>query len=272
MFNIIKESFKITNANIVIATPLIFFSLISSLYLIFSSSGSQIGLLFSGLLFFLMIGAFLSGWFMMIAKAVKEPEIEDNKLITEFPSGVGEYFLNILIMVIIIIVISGGIILLTILAGKKFIGGFGVSASQFSQALATVDSMKEFVNSLNQEQLIKINEWNILFFSAMLFNYFILMFYPAAMFFKKKNPFIAFWLSLKDTFGRKFFKNIFLFFMIFIVYMIFSALTVLFGKNIIIHFILTLINFYYMTYIAILIFNYYYSNFAKIGSNIDTTV
>ena len=272
MFKIIKESFKITNSNIIIATPLIFFSLVSSLYLIFSQGGSQIGLLFSGLLFFLMLGAFLSGWFMMIMKAVKEPEIEDNKLISEFPSGVGEYFLNILLMVVIISLVTAGIIALAILAGKKYIGGFGVSAAQFGQALADVESMKKFVSSLSQEQLIKINAWNCLLFFAMVFNYFIFMFYPAAIFFKKKNPFIAFWLSLKDTFGRKFFKNIALFIMIFILYMFFSTLTVLFGNNIIVHFILTLINFYYITYIAVLIFNYYYSNFAKIGSNIDTTV
>jgi len=272
MLNIIRESFKITNSNIIIATPLIFFSLISSLYLIFSSGGTQFGLIFSGVLFFFMIGAFLSGWFMMITKAIKSPEIEDNKLITEFPSGVGIYFLPILVMIVIIFIISSIILIAAVIAGKKFIGGIGVPASEFGQALASIDTMKTFINSLTQEQLVKINAWNMLFFFTMIFNYFILMFYPAAIFFKKKNPFIAFYFSLKDTFGHKFFKNIALFLIIFVSYMILSALIVFLGKNIIVHFVLTLVNFYYMTYIGILIFNYYYSNFAKIGSNIDTTV
>ena len=106
----------------------------------------------------------------------------------------------------------------------------------------------------------------------MLFNYFILLFYPAVIFFKRKNPFIAFWISLKDTFGRKFFKNVGLFLLIMILYMIISSLMALFGKNMFIHFTLTLINFYYATFVGILVFNYYYTNFAKIGSAIDTRV
>ena len=272
MFNIIRESFKITNGNIILATPLIFFSLISSLYLIFSSGGNSIGIVLSGILFFLMLGAFLSGWFMMIIKAIKYPEIEDNKLIAEFPAGVGEYFLSVVIMVINIIIISSIIAILMFIVGKKYIGGFGISLMQLSQATANVEAMKTFVNSLSQEQLLKVNAWNLLLFFSMVINYFILMFYPAAIFYKKKNPFTALWCSIKDTFGHRFFKNIALFLLIFVSYTILSTITVLFGQNIIIHFILTLINFYYITYISVLIFNYYYSNFAKIGSNIDTTI
>ena len=71
MFKTIRESFKITNGNIVIATPLIFFSLISSLYMIFSAAGNKIGIIFSVILFFLMFGAFLSGWIYIIIRAVK---------------------------------------------------------------------------------------------------------------------------------------------------------------------------------------------------------
>lgn len=272
MFKVIRESFNITNSNIILATPLIFFSIISSLYLIFSSGGSRIGLILSVILFFLMLGAFLSGWFMMIFKAIKEPDIEDTKLISEFTSGVGEYFLPVLGMIFKIIIITAIIMILAFLAGKKFIGDVGVSYTQVTQAASGVETMKTFVDSLSQEQLIKINAWNTLFFFSMLFNYFILIFYPSAIFFKEKNPFKAFFISLKDIFGRKFFSNVGLFLLIFICYMVISVITALLGKNIIVHFILTLINFYYMTFIAVLVFNYYYSNFAKIGSNIDETV
>lgn len=272
MLKIIRESFRITNGNIVIATPLIFFSILSSLYLIFSSGGSKIGLLFSAILFFLMLGAFLSGWFMMITKAVKENETEDSALIAEFPSGVGEYFLSVLGMIIKIIIISAVIIILAALAGKKFIGDPGVSYTQVMQSASDVETMKTFVNTLTPEQLLKINAWNTLFFLTLLFNYFILMFYPAAIFFKAKNPFKAFFISLKDTFGHKFFKNAGLFLLIFLSYTIISACSAILGKNILIHFILTLVNFYYLTFVSILVFNYYYSNFAKIGSNIDTSV
>ena len=272
MFNTIKESFNITNKNIIIATPLIFFSLLSSLYLIFSSNGSSFSLIISAILFFLMLGAFLAGWFMMITKAVKDSDIEDNKLIVEFPAGVGEYFLPILGMIFKIFIISAVIMIAAYFIGKKFVGNIGIPYAQILQATGSIDSMKEFVSALNEEQLIKINLYNLIFFFAMIFNYFILMFYPAAIFFKRKNPFIAFWIALKDTFSYKFFKNAALFTMIFITYFIISLFMALMGNNIIIHFILTLLNFYYVTFIGVLIFNYYYSNFAKIGSNVDTTV
>ena len=272
MLKIIRESFKMTNENVVIATPLIFFSIISSLYLIFSSAGSNIGRLIAVILFVLMLGAFLAGWFYMIAKVVKDSENTDDKLIFEFPSGVGEYFLSGLGMIFKVTVVSLIIIVVTLLIGKKFIGGIGVSYEQFSNAISNVETMKAFVNNLSDEQLIKVNLWNALLFFGMVVNYFILMLYPAVIFFKEKNPFKAFFICLKDTFSHRFFKNIGLFLITFILYFLVSTCTAFAGRNIITHFIMTLINFYYMTFVAILVFNYYYSNFIKVGSNIDTTV
>ena len=272
MIKTIRESFKITNGNIVIATPLIFFSLISSLYMIFSAAGNKIGFIFSVILFFLMLGAFLSGWFFIIARAVKEPDVESNQLITEFPSGVGEYFLSAMGMVLQVIIIFTLIGVGVVILGKKIIDGVGISYEQLVQAASSVEATKAFVDSLNNEQLVKINMLNLLAFCSISLGYFVLMLYPAVIFFKEKNPFKAFFISLKDTFSHRFFKNAALFIFISFVYMIISLGTVLLGKNIILHFIFTLLNFYYITYSGILLCNYYYSNFIKIGSNIDATV
>ena len=271
MFNIIRESFKITNNYIMIATPLILFSLISSLYLIFSGHNSSIGIIVTVILFILMLAAFLSGWFHMVTKAVKEPDGK-NSLLPEFTAGVGEYFIPITGFMFNIFIISMVLIIGAILLGKKFIGSAGISSAELVNAMANVETMKSFASSLSDEQLLKINQWNILLFSTMIFNYFIFIFYAPAMFFKRKNPFIALWLSIKDIFSAKFFKNVGLFFMIFVTYLLLSALNALFGSNIIAHFILTLINFYYATYIVVFVFNYYYSNYAKIGSAIDKMV
>lgn len=273
MFNILKSSFKITNNFIVIATPLILFSLFASIYLILSSGGNTLSLTITAILFFLMLGAFLSGWLYMIKKAVTNPEEESkDRLIFEFPSGVGEYFLTILGMVSIIILISILMTIITVLVGKKLIGDTGITYTQFSNALISIESMKTFMASLSTEQLSKLRNWNLLITLGILINHFIIMFYSPVVFFKEKNPFKAFFITLKDTFGRKFFKNIFLFFIIFVVYIFLSVLSAFMGRNLFLHFFSTLINFYYVTYVAILVFNYYYSNFAKIGSNIDATI
>ena len=273
MFGIIRESFRITNNYISIATPLILFSLISTLYLVFSSGGNKLGLIFTLFLFFLMTGAFLSGWFYMTAQAVRSPENDENSsLISEFPAGVGEYFLSILAFLFNLILISSIIIIAVVLLGKKFIGNPGISYVQIVNASGSVEAMKTLLSSLSNEQLAKINAWNFLFMLAMFFNYFLVMFYAPSIFFKQKNPFISLFVSLKDLFCRHFFKNIALYLFISISYLCLSVISALIGSNIFIHFILTLVNFYYITFIIVLIFNYYYSNYIKIGATIDKTV
>ena len=273
MFNIIKESFSLTNKYIVLATPLIIFSLLSSVYLILSSGGRPTGLGIAFILFGLMLCAFLSGWFYMIKRILQDniPDSADT-LIAEFPSGVGEYFLSTLGLVFNTIIIFITIGVITYFAGIKFIGHIGITSTQLTNAMSSQENLKLFLNSLSDAQLLKLNAWNLLLFADMIFSYFILMFYAPTVIFKTKNPFVAFFVSIKDLFSRKFFKNIALFLLMFSSYFVLSVLTGLSGKNIFVHFFLTLVNFYYITYVAVLLFNYYYTNYAKIGSSIDTTV
>lgn len=272
MIKLFKECINLTNKYIVIATPLILFSLISSLYILFSGNGTNSGLIIAIFLCFLMLCAFISGWFYIIKKCIKEPDIDPNALITEFPAGVGEYFLPTLGLTINSLILSSIIFLGAYLAGMKLIGDIGLSANTFSVAVNSVESLKTVLASLTNEQLIKLNEWNILLFGAMCLTYFLIMFYSPAMFFKNKNPFKALFTGLKDLFSFKFFKNCILFITIFLFYTILSILTAIFGSNIIMHFVMTLANFYFLVFAAMCIFKYYYTNFVQIGGTIDTRV
>lgn len=273
MLSFIKESFKLTNKYIILATPLIFFSLISSLYILFSLGGNMMGLLVAVALFILMLTAFLSGWGYMIKLCVSEDEREEvNSLIKEFPAGVGEYFLPVLGTVLMIFIVSSVILAITYFAGMKLIGNIGIPATAFSGVFESSAALKSFLNSLTDEQLFKLNAWNLILFAGMVIEYFAILFYLPALFFKTKNPFKAFFVSLKDLFSRKFLSNVWLYILISVVYFIISLFTTLLGGNVITHFIFTLINFYYMVFAAVLIANYYYKNFVKIGGNLDKTV
>lgn len=274
MINCIKDSFKLTNKYIILATPLILFSLLSSLYILFSINGNLISLLIALVLFTLMLTAFLAGWFFMIRSCVEKPDTEDdpNALIKEFPAGVGEYFLPVLGLVFIMFIVSLVILAAAYFAGMKFIGQIGIPADAFSKALESTAALKSFLGSLTEEQLFRLNAWNILLFSAMSLTYFVVILYSPVLFFKEKNPFKAYFISLKDLFGRKFFKTLGLYLILFISYFILSVFTTIFGLNIIMHFIFTLINFYYLVFAGVLIFNYYYKNFIQIGGNLDTQV
>ena len=265
MLTCIKESFKLTNKFIILATPLILFSLLSSLYIIFSMNGNLLGLIFAFILFIMMLGAFLSGWFFMIKQAiVASEEYEDpNFLIKEFPAGVGEYFLNSLGMIINVFIVIALFLFLSYLVGMKFIGQIGISAVAFSKAVTSPEALRTFLLSLSDEQLFRLNAWNLLLLGSMIITYFVIFLYPPTMFYKEKNPFKAFLVTLKNLLSKNFFKNILLYLILFISYFLISIITTIFGSNIFAHFVLTLVNFYYMIYAAVLIFYYYSKNYVN---------
>ena len=266
MLSYIKDSFQLTNKYIILATPLILFSLLSSLYILFSVGGNLLSLLIALLLFGLMVGAFLSGWFFMIKTCVSNPEQEDpNVLLKEFPAGVGEYFLPVLGLMINTMVISVLLILVSYFVGMKLIGDIGITPEALTKGMESFAAMKTFLGSLTQEQIFKLNAWNMLLFFTMSVTYFLIMFYSPALFFKEKNPFKAYFVSLKDLFSKKFFTNFGLFLILFVSYFILSIFTTLFGTNVVMHFIFTLINFYYLVFVAVMVYNYYYKNFVQIN-------
>ena len=269
MLSYIKDSFQLTNKYIILATPLILFSLLSSLYILFSVGGNLLSLLIALILFGLMVGAFLSGWFFMIKTCVSNPEQEDpNGLLKEFPAGVGEYFLPVLGLMINTMVISVLLILVSYFVGMKLIGDIGITPEALTKGMESFAAMKTFLGGLTQEQMFKLNAWNMLLFFTMSVTYFLIMFYSPALFLKEKNPFKAYFASLKDLFSKKFFTNFGLFLILFISYFILSIFTTLFGTNVIMHFVFTLINFYYLVFVAVMVYNYYYKNFVKLDKTI----
>lgn len=273
MWKIIRESFTITNNHLALATPLILFSLLSNLYLIFSASNNIYSIICSVILFFLMVAAFLSGWGYMIKKIITKTEIEpQNTLFTDFPTGVGEYFLPATGLIINALFISVLLLSLAIIVGKHFIGNIGITTSQFVTATSSVETMRNFILSLSNEQITKLHLWNSLFFCVLSFNYFVLMFYLPTLLFRHKNPFLAYFISIKNLFSKKILSNIILLLIVMILYMLISVLTILFGRNVIIYFVLTLLHFYFITFVAVTLFNYYYNTFVKTGTIIDKTV
>lgn len=273
MFNIIKDSFNITNKYIVLATPLILFSLISSLYLIFSSNGNTISVLLALVLFYLMLAAFLSGWLFMVRKCVTNPQEDDiNAFIGEFPAGVGEYFLSMCGLIFVILFLSAIFFAVSYKLGLKYIGDVSDVYQMIFASSGSTESLQSLFLSLSAEKKVMFAKWNILIFFTMIINYFLIMFYSPAIFFKTKNPFAAFFISCKDLLGHKILKNILLFVIIFFVYFILSLISAAFVNNKIIHFVLTLVNFYYAVFAVIYVYNYYYKNFVQIGANIDTRI
>ena len=153
-----KEIFNITNRYIVLATPLILFSLISSLYLAFSMKNSPLHLIFAIILFILMASAFIAGWGQMVKTAVIEPTRKDvNSLIKEFPAGVGEHFIQSVGITHFILFFMIVIILCSFYIGIHLIGNPQISSESLTKALESAETLKAFLTSLTAEQLQILN-------------------------------------------------------------------------------------------------------------------
>lgn len=275
MIKSFKEVFNITNKYIMLATPLILYSLVSSVYLAASATGRVLNIMIAVFLFFLMTGAFIAGWFNMVKLVVSHPDSrEPNTIIKEFASGVGEYFLPSLGLLLNVLLITLLIMYLSFFVGMQTIGDVGISADAFAKAFETTEALKVFLASLTTEQLMKLNQWNVLIMSSLSFSYFLVLLYLPALFYKKKNPFMALFVSLKDLFSKKILKTFGLYFMIFSINAFISILSALFIGNVVMHFIVTLLNFYYITIVSVGVFYYYYKNFVEpqLGQNIDTRI
>lgn len=273
MLHCIKQSINLTNKNIILASPLILFSLLSSLYILFSINGSVINLIIVVVLYTLMLVTFISGWFYMIKSCVVNKNADNTSiLIKEFPVGVGEYFLSSALYLIIVFMVF--LIMLSAFSflGMKFIGSVEIEADILSKAMVSAEAFKSFLLTLSEDQLYKLSGWYFLLYMSTALGYLVIMFYAPALFFKNKNPLIAFGIAFKDLFSKNFVKNLLLFLIILISYTLLSIFTTFSGINIVLYFIFTLINLYYIVLVYVLIFEFYFSNYVRIGQFVDTRV
>ena len=271
-----QKVFNLTNKYIILLTPLILYSLFSTLYLIITASSNRLlNLIFAIFLFLLMTGAFISGWFNMIKNAIIYQErVDYNSLIKDFPSGVGEYFLTSLGAIVLIFTLILASIICSYYIGINTIGNPNVPLENLIKAFQDTATLKNFVSELTIEQISKLNLWNILILSSVSLIYFLSMLFFPTIFFKNKNPIKAFFISLKNTFSKKIFKTVGIFLIIYVANFIISLLLAIFSNNMFLHFLTTLLNFYFITIASVGIFYYYYTNFinSDIGQNIDVRI
>ena len=270
-----KNVFQITNRYMILATPLILFSLITGVYLASSAGAKIINLLIALILFLLMTACFIAGWFNMIKIAIAVPHRDEpNSLIKEFPSGVGEYFLPVLGMLVFMLIITFSISYAGYFIGLNLIGDPSINPEALVKAMENAEALKTFMATLTPEQYIKINFWNFFLLGIMTLIYYIFLLYIPALFYKTKNPFKAFFIGLKDLFSKHIIKTTGIFLLIFVVNFFISIFSVLFSGIMIMHFAITLLNFYFITLVAVGVFYYYDKTFVQpfIGQNIDELV
>ena len=274
MIKLFKDALKITNECIILATPLIIFMWALSLYIGFSklSVNSWIAALLSFITVIAMTAAFCAGWFYMVKKAISLSKqtfvLETDKskeifnLIKILPAGIGKYFASSLGMVLLfalIIAVTGSLIFKL---GMALIGNIGLDPSQISAIMSSSAGMKNFLDSLTFEQLMKLNNWNLLFISFTSLLSFILMLWVPEIIYKTRNPFIAIFKSIKKVF-QKCWKSLKLFISISLINFVLSFINTFSVVNPIIYFVMMLVYFYFLVYLVVLIFLYYDREFVE---------
>ena len=268
MLKYFTKAFKITNENIILATPLVLFLFLFSIYIGIAQSAPNNAasaiLLLLTILF--MLSAFFAGWFYMVKKAVdldkQEFIIDEDKakasfsLIKELTVGVGDYFLSFIGAFVLYVALFGLIFFVGYQLGMHFIGKVDLNINELRMAFGSTETMKTLVSSLSTQQLLKLNQWNMHILCLMSVYSFITMFWAADIVTQNKNPLFAFFNSIKFIF-KNFLPSIILFVYLSVVNFTVSMINALAMINPITYFISMLIYFYFFVYVVVLIFLYY---------------
>ena len=275
MFKLFKEAFKISYNNIIIATPLLLFLLILNIYLMIAKNAVKA--LPSTILFFatlfLMVSAFLAGWLYMVRVAVNNhinnPESEKKygsfELMKEFPVGIADYIKPFMGFSILYLILADITFISVYHIGMKFIGGVGIPIAQFVSATEAPVAMQSLIQSLTKVQLLKINYWYLLVMCSFQLFMLLTMFWPIEIMCSVKNPIIAFFKSITRVFTKP--QVILLFIGINILNLFLSLMNYVAIFNPITYFIVTMIFFYFIIYVFVLLFLYYDE---KIKGNSDS--
>lgn len=274
MGKLFKDTVGITNDNIILAFPLILFMWVLSLYVSFSRQtvNSLPLLILSSITVLVMTGAFFAGWFYMVKKAVKLSKqvfvLDTDRakatfnLLKTIPAGIGKYFLSysgmIILFVIIICIVGAGVFQL----GVNLIGKLDLNPEQLKSVLSSAADMKAFLDSLSFEQLIRLNNWNLLFLATTTVMSFLFMLWAPEIAFNTKNPFTALVNSVKKIFHR-FGRCLKLFVFLTVLNFVLSFINTFSLFNPILYFIMTVVYFYFLVYLVMLIFLYYEREFTE---------
>ena len=274
MIKLLKTSVKTTNDSIILATPLILFMwLLGSYIAITKSAVNTLPLvILSFITTVFMVAAFSAGWFYMVKKSIqlsKQVFVLDAdrakatfNILKKMPSGIGKYFLSFLGMLFFASLVVSVTGFLVFKLGMILIGSLNLDPAQLKNVLSSTADMKTFLDSLSFEQLIKLNNWNLLFLGTTSVITFLFMLWIPEIVCQTRNPFLALFRAIKKTF-KKFWSSLKLYIFISVLNLILSFISTFSLTNPLLYFVMLVIYFYFIVYIVVLLFTYYDNEFEQ---------
>ena len=274
MIKLLKNAVKTTNDSIILATPLILFMWLLGTYIALTKSAvNTIPLvILSFITTIFMIAAFCAGWFYMVKKSIqlsKQVFVLDSdrakatfNILKKMTTGIGKYFLSFLGMLFFAFLIVSVTGFLVFKLGMMLIGSLNLDPSQLKNILSSTADMKAFLDSLSFEQLIKLNNWNMLFLGTTSLITFLFMLWIPEIIWQTRNPFMALLKSIKKIF-KKFWSSLKLFLFMSVLNFLLSFISTFSLTNPLFYFVMLVVYFYFLVYIVVLLFTYYDTEFEQ---------
>lgn len=271
MIKTVKNSFILLKDNIVILQPLVLYVLIIGI-LIKPAMSMHVFNIYSILLLisiFLFTIAFIAGWFYMAKVAISNRNIvydslEDKNiaslnLLKQFFTGVGEYFLPMALTIILYVVFFIAFSFIAYKAGLHIIGKpqFDIETIKYFSGMNPEELQKYLAAaSVSDKVIISFYNWSLYFsFVSLLFSIITVFWFPI-IFYKTKNPFMAYFYNIKFTFYNILDVSIIVIFLT-LINLLLSFINIFASLNIVLSVISLLLMFVYMNYYILLVFLYY---------------
>ncbi len=274
MFKLFKDSFKVTNDCIILATPLIIFLSILGWYFTytFNAVNTIPKLILAIITSFIIVSGLLSAWLYMAKKTLalskkvilfdKDRAKELWELVLSLPRGVGKLFMPVLGAVIIYIALfASGISLITFLI-DNYIGAINFDIINIDSLFISSKELIEEINQLTDTELIAINCWYalVMIFSTII-SLLTILWVPELVY-TEKNPIKALYNSVIKLFTT-FPKSLLLFVYIAFLTITISVLNTLLMIYPLAYFLVLILYYYFLVYIIVLLFSYYEQSFIK---------
>lgn len=268
MLELIKNAFRISNDNIILGIPLIFFMWVTVVYISYAqyAATSFPGRLLAIITILLMLGAFMAGWFYMVKKAIKLSKKEfvmDNdrakavfNLFKQIPTGIGKYFLSFVGFSFLILFVFFILANILYIIGINTIGYLDIDPNQLKTIGNSAISVGAFIETLSESQVVRLFLWEVLFLIGYAIVMFLTSMWVPEIIYQTKNPLIALFKSIKKVF-KKPLEVMCLFFFLGLTNMLIAFLASFAMYNPITYIIIMMVQFYFFIYAITLVFTFY---------------
>lgn len=275
MFKLFKDSFKVTNNCIILATPLIIFLSILGWYFTYTMSAVDniAKLILAIITSIIMISGMLAAWLYMAKKTLsisKRVILFENErmkafleILSSLPNGIGRLFLSILGAVIIYIALFVSGTMLISFITTNFIANIDFfSIFDIDSLFVTSKELFDEIAMLSNNELLAINCWYALMLVFSTIISFLTILWIPEIVYTEKNPIKALYnsvIKLVTTFP----KTLLLYVYIATLTIFISILNTLLMFNPFLFFLVLVLYYYFLVYIVVLLFSYYEQNFIE---------